>query len=316
MKKWGIAGVVVFGLFIAGAVLWIGPLKQKDLISPLGKALLEKPLDKYTFEALRQRKYYPSEIKVGQKIKENVWTFYFDSDGKKVSGVINLPAKVSTISAFLDNKVVIMLHGFASQQEYYPGFGTEKVAAVLARNGYVTLAPDGLGYGSSDNPSMDVFEERFQTYTTTLNLMATVKPFGIWAHSNGGQIALSVLEISGQKLPTILWNPVSKHFPYNILFYTDQFDDQGKALRKNLAEFEKSYDVDKYDTAKYLDWIAAPILLQQGELDDQVSKKWSDDLAKKLKDVTYKVYPGSDHNLMPMWNTAVSDALNFFNSAK
>jgi dipeptidyl aminopeptidase/acylaminoacyl peptidase len=58
-------------------------------------------------------------------------------------------------------------------------------------------------------------------------------------------------------------------------------------------------------------------LLQQGGLDDAVPKAWSDSLYNRLdkmdKDIDYKVYPGSDHNMRPAWDEAVSDDLNFFN---
>ena len=36
----------------------------------------------------------------------------------------------------------------------------------------------------------------------------------------------------------ILWAPVSKPFPYNILYYTDEAEDRGKWLRGEIAKFE------------------------------------------------------------------------------
>jgi len=40
----------------------------------------------------------------------------------------------------------------------------------------------------------------------------------------------------------MLWNPVSKLFPYSILYYTDSFEDKGKALRASLAKLDKRPD--------------------------------------------------------------------------
>ena len=328
MKKWlfGAGVILLFFIFLTSIYLFT---QKREILSPLGEKILEKPLDKYTFEHLKRRSYQPSEIKIEKYLKDSAWIFSFQSDGKRVSGVINLPKNVSTTSAFLkNNSVVIMIHGSASQEEYYPGFGTQPVATVLAQNGYVTIAPDLLGYATSDQPSSDAFENRFETYTTVLNLMATVQvncklkisncKLMLWGHSNGGQIALSVLEISGVSYPTALWAPVSKHFPYNILYYTDTYEDQGKWLRKVLANFEENYDVDKYDTALYLDWIKAPILLQQGSADPWVPQSWSDELYAQFKKykslkVEYKIYPGADHNLQPKWNQAVADLLSWYN---
>ena len=319
---------------------------QPGLLSPGNLSIVSrpKPLLAYTYENLKQRQYLPSKIAF-EKLTftdstHTVWQISFQSDGKKVSGLANLPVDISTSSAFI-RPVIILVRGFASQIEYYPGFGTERVAKVLASNGFVVLAPDFLGYGSSDKPSLDVFEERFQVYVTVLNLISSVCSsefvvrsqntttnnyelitnncqLGIWGHSNGGQIALSVLEISGKNIPTVLWNPVSKPFPYSILYYTDDFDDRGKELRKVLADFEKDYDVELYSLVNFLDWINTPILLQQGGADQSVQQKWSDDLMTSLKSkakkVEYKVYPGADHNMLPNWGSAASDALNFYRS--
>jgi dipeptidyl aminopeptidase/acylaminoacyl peptidase len=201
-----------------------------------------------------------------------------------------------------------------------PGTGTQHSAEVYAANGFISLAPDFLGFGGSEKPSADVFEERFETYTTALNLLASVKTLpmadatrvGIWGHSNGGQIALTALEVLGRPIPAILWAPVSKPFPYSILYYTDEADDHGKALRKELADFEQNYDVEKYSLSNYLGRITGPVLLHQGTADDAVPVAWSDILAKNLKDVTYVTHPGADHDMNGAWNTVVLEDLKFF----
>ena len=133
-----------------------------------------------------------------------------------------------------------------------------------------------FGIWGSDNPSSDVFEERFQTYLAAVDLLASVRSLpatdpsrvGIWAHSNGGQIALTVLEVTGSTYPTTLWAPVTRAFPYSILYYTDEADDKGKALRNKLADFERDYDADLYSMVNFLDRIKAPLQLHQGTADD------------------------------------------------
>jgi dipeptidyl aminopeptidase/acylaminoacyl peptidase len=109
---------------------------------------------------------------------------------------------------------------------------------------------------------------------------------------------------------------VSKPFPYSILYYTDEFDDRGKALRKALAEFEKNYNAEVYSLTNYLDWIKAPIQLHQGVSDEEVPLAWSDEfkkiLAEKEKQVEYYAYPGENHNFQNgSWQTAVERSLNF-----
>lgn len=309
-----ISALILIIIVIFGGIFYFN--KSQPVISPVGKQPVTKPLDKYTIDSLKNRKYPPVEIKFEKIIKDNIWLFSYYSDGLKVTGAANLPTGVTPKTAFT-KPVIIMIHGNVDEKTYYSGFGTEKVAAFFAKNGYVTMAPDLLGYGGSDKPSYDIFEERFQAYPTVLNLISSISNFGfrdsnlyMWAHSNGGQIALNVLAISGKSIPTILWNPVTKYFPYSILYFTDQFDDKGKALRKYLSEFEKNYDPEKYDFNNYLNYINAPILLQQGGADNQVPKAWSDEFSKKIK-LTYKIYPGADHNLIPSWNQAIEEALHY-----
>ena len=334
----------ITGLLVGILILYIPPfLKSDTLITPLSNSSnqpVAKPLNKYTFQNLKNRSYQASYITLGDQIADNPiyssYIFYFNSDGKKVAGLANIPKNIKNAP------VIIMIRGFVDKNFYTTGTGTQHAGEVLAENGYITLAPDFLGYGRSDNPSKNVMEERFQTYTAVLNLLASLKNLpsvlstlstpssggsistgantnnvGLWAHSNGGQIALSILAISGKDYPTVLWAPVSKPFPYSILYYTDEFDDHGKLLRKAVADFEKDYDAEKYSPPNYFKWIKAPIQLHQGSQDDAVPQKWSDDLYKTLKDlnidITYFTYPGQDHNFANgSWNTVINRNIVFF----
>ena len=281
---------------------------SERMVSPLVR---EKPLDKYTIENLGKREY-KSQIILDDETFPGVFKFHFDSDGKKVTGLAHMPKDCPC-------PVIVQFRGYVEKDIYRSGVGTKRTAEVFARNGFISLAPDFLGYGGSDNPPDDVFEERFLTYVAGLNLLSAISNWslanpdkiGIWGHSNGGQIALTVLEISQKEYPTVLWAPVSKPFPYSILYYTDEAEDRGKALRKKLADFEKDYDVELYNLTNYLDRIKAPVLLQQGSGDESVPQIWSDELAKQLK-VYYVVYPSADHNMQPAWGAAVTKAVQFF----
>lgn len=300
----------------------------------------EKPLLAYTFENLKKTVFPINNITLGKIIAETpeiiTQTFYFDVPDKpdsksmlKASGVINIPKNPGTYP------IIIMLRGFIPEETYRPGAGTEHVATVLAQNKFITLAPDFLGFGESSPPSKNSFEARFQTYTTALTLFlslptlnssldasysATIKAdidrVGIWAHSNGGHIALSALAISGLTYPTVLWAPVSKSFPYSILFYTDETDDQGKALRKALTLFENDYDVQLFSPERYYKWIKAPLSIHQGDLDREVPISWSDDLVDELKkdeiNAEYTTYSGADHNMLPTWSSAVKNSISFY----
>lgn len=311
-------------------------INRERIVSPLGKVtkIKEKPLDKYTFANLKNTNFKASKITLGRILdkKDNFISqmFYFTVANKKVSGLLNVPKSPG------EYPVIVMLRGFVPKENYATGVGTKRAGEVFAAGELITLAPDFLGYGESDKPSKSSIEERFQTYTTALSLLSSIENLnsglsasysgkikadlskvGLWGHSNGGQIALSVLEISGKNYPTVLWAPVSKPFPYSILYYTDEFEDHGKALRKALAIFEKDYDIELYSPTNFLNWINGQIQIHQGENDDAVPKKWSDELKEKLeelkKDVSYFTYQDADHNLIPSgWSQAVERSMEFY----
>lgn len=311
--------------------------KSIESINPLVRRFgttSEKPLKKYTFSELRKRKNKAGEIILSKLISEDEqitsYLFFFSTEGKKVSGLINIPKQKGIYP------VIILLRGYVDKEIYTTGIGSKNVGEALARSGFITLAPDFLGYGKSDNPSVNVMEERFQTYTTTLDLLASlpnlnsalskknivdistdINKTGIWGHSNGGHIAIAILEITGKEFPTVLWAPVSKAFPYSILYYTDEAEDKGKLLRKKLAEFEQDYDVDNFTITNYYHWIKAPVQIHQGTKDEAVPQKWSDELYNKLTEleieVDYFTYTGDDHNLvLGGWSTAVERTIDFF----
>ena len=295
-----LAALVVLG----SAIFYFWPKEKKTFES--------KPLLKYSFPTLRETVFLPDGIWVDKD------KFYFWVWGKKVSGKINIPQGQGPFP------VVIMIRGYVDREIYRPGIGTQRAAEVFAQNGYMTLAPDFLGYGESDMPPNNSLEERFLTPVTILQLIASLKNLHqinpdkiyLWAHSNGGQIALSVLEIYGRNFPAVLWAPVSKPFPYSILYYTDEYEDYGKALRKVLAAFDVQYDADEFSVHKFYNWIQAPIQIHQGMADELVPLKWSQELEQNLKkagkEVKLYVYENADHNLQTGWNLAVERSLNWF----
>ena len=328
--------IILFaGIIITIIVIGIKYLKPSEIISPIGngKILKEKKLARYSYTALQKTTFSGSKMVIDKAMKDEEnfasYLFYFYVRGKKVSGLMNVPKKSG------DYPVIIMIRGFVDKSIYEPGVGTSHGGEVLAQNGFITLAPDFLGYGYSDKASTDAMEDRFLTYVTVLELINSKKNLntaledqsltarfdnihlGIWGHSNGGQIALSVMEILGKDYPTVLWGPVSKPFPYSILYYTDDIADHGKALRKVVADFEKDYDSEKYSLINYFDWIKAPVQIHQGGTDEEVSQRWSDTLAaaleKKEKDVEYFTYPGENHNFdQGSWSLVMERTMVFY----
>lgn len=292
-----------------------------------------RPYDKYTIEGLSVKNILPSKIEIGETIKDepeftsSLFSFSFNptlegKNVKRVTGLINIPKGKGPFP------VIVMFRGYVDQKIYKTGDGTRRAAEFFAKNGFITIAPDFLGYGGSDKEAENIFESRFQTYITALVLLKTLEsnqvtnlPINqqtiyIWGHSNGGQIALTILEITGKNYPTVLWAPVSKPFPYSILYYTDASEDRGKLIRHELAAFEETYDVELYSLTNYLDKIKTPLQIHQGTADDAVPVDWTNKLVKELSDLNldldYFTYKGADHNLNPSWNLVIARNLEFF----
>ncbi len=319
-------------LVIGFGVGWI--VKENQINIPVVQKIVDRSLDKYSIENLRkfnEANDVWGKFQIDKVIKENnsftssefFLEFNPNLDGKtvkKTSGLINIP-KISG-----QYPAVVMLRGYVDPKEYFIGEGTEHAAEVFANNGYITIAPDFLGYGDSDHEADNVFETRFQSYVTAVNLIRSLdslpswdhKNIFIWAHSNGGQVALITLEATGGSYPTTLWAPVTAPFPFSILYYTDETEDKGRALRKSISTFEETYDSSLYSLDNYWGIIntGIPIQLHQGTNDDAVPVGWSDRFVKNMKtlgiDIEYHIHPGADHNMNPSWNEAILQDLAFF----
>lgn len=315
-------GVTIHYLYITR---WVVPESPVGSVIPTTPK--EKPLEKYTIEHLNTPIREATNIVFDEAIATTSaytkYHFHYLSDGKRVTGLATLPQPITPYSVD-DYPVIVQFRGYVDRDIYMTGIGTQRSAEVYAESGFVTFAPDFLGYGGSDMPTGTIFEERFQTYTTARDLINALPsvPFidptkvGLWGHSNGGHIAITVLEALQQPLPTTLWAPVTKPFPYSILYFTDELDDEGKFLRKELAAFETDYDVNDYSLTKHIDRLYGPILLHQGTADDAVPINWNNEFVEALKaankEVTYYTYPGADHNMLGAWDTVVSRDIEFF----
>lgn len=358
-KNWLIALLLglVIGVVFSDRInlLWQSAqnsLSQQQLISPLIESAKKPlPLTKYTIPALVNYPFEASEIELGELVDEtdeyNTFTFYYQTTGRRMSGQLNIPNEIDDSSPTAP--VVLMIRGYVPQATYTPGTGTRNAAAVFARNGYITIAPDFLGFGESDPESEDTWEARLIKPVNVVELIMSMEETGIpledggevkpsdlqiWAHSNGGQIALTMLEIYQRSIPTTMWAPVTAPFPYSVLFYSDENEDEGKEARAWVSQFEQDYNALDFSLTQHLNLLNAPIQIHQGTNDDAVPFSWNDEFVEKIQlenerrleankesdlalpeiDLTYHRYPGADHNLQPAvnWSTAVQRDLEFF----
>lgn len=330
---------ILFGAF--GALFLIAfQIYSQPIVSPLTSNQFKHPqLYEYSFPRLHTTYFEPSTIYINKELDirqpDNVivreFTYTDPIAKKKVSGTMTLPDEPG------EYPLIMMMRGYVEKEEYYQGIGTRRASIEYAKNGYITLAPDFLGYGTSDEAARDSLESRFQTYTSAVSLYHSVeklndafasstlfkgysvdpKRIGMWGHSNGGHIALSTLAITGDNIPTVLWAPVSAGFPDAILTYTEDMDDGGSYLKSIVADFTSSgHNIKQYSYRNYLRWIHTDIQLHQGGADDFVPLEWGNSLKKDASfDLNVYTYPEEDHNFRQgSFDTMMRRDLEFFKS--
>lgn len=316
----------------------------------------ELPYNQYSFSALRERTYDASTITIEKELKKEdgftSYLFSYSPMGRKVTGQLNVPDTADDTTP-----VIVMVRGFVPLEIYSTGVGTKNGAAAFAKAGFITMAPDFFGYGGSDPEPTDSWQARFEKPIVVIDLIKSIeqsgipindKPYitnniGLWGHSNGGQIALSVLEITRQPFPTALWAPVTAPFPYSVLFFSDEDEDEGKGLRLWVNQIDKDYDLRQFSVTDFLDGLRGPVQLHHGTADEAALKVWSDEFVQKIDKendhreflkkqyeasatesakandpllqpitIKYYEYPGADHNLQPGWSTVVERDIAFY----
>lgn len=324
---------ILLAIIVVGGGSWWVYGETRGIVSPRGKVVESEPalLTQYDFDQLRQRGGKAGKIEFIGGVPEGVRirrgkinypfetkTFVFESGGKKISGMMN----------YYDDgdrrPMIIMIRGYADKAGYYVGSGSWRVADKLAGAGLQTASIDFLGFGESEGESLDMLEARFEKVPAVMDLIESVKglPFvngeklGIWAHSNGGQIALSVLETTGYSMPTVLWAPMTNPFPQSVLDTASGLDDGGRTVIAAIEEFETKYDSRRYAFENYYEWVNGPVVIHQGTADEWCEVAWQevvrDGLLAAGKEVKLYVYPGDDHNLSKNWEEVVEKDKEFY----
>lgn len=344
---------VILGILASVLINYLQSDQTEVVVPFITPSPSPKPLLAYTIPALQQRTYVPRQITVESVVEDtDDFTSYivsFQPLDKRMTALLNVPKPLPATAA-----AVVMLRGYAPPEGYVSGTGSKNSSRALARAGFVTIAPDFFGYGESAPEPTDSWQARFEKPIIVAELLAGLEQFslsipttlidptttkqiritslGLWGHSNGGQIALSTLEVLQSPIPTVLWAPVTAPFPYSILFFSDEYADEGKETRKWLSLLERDYDVLDFSLTQYLDSLRGPIQLHHGTADEAALKTWSDEFVAKVElenerrnelaatdsaalspiEVEYFVYPGADHNLTPGWDVAMARTTIFF----
>lgn len=330
MKKWWIWGLLF--LVLSGGLAAGYYYCQRVKFSPKGavKTEIELPLKKYDFDELRKRGGVVGEFEImgeieaieerrlrngEEELEFSTREIRFKSKDKWISGMMNYYPERSSLS-----KVIIMVRGYAEKEGYYVGSGSWRMADELAKHGFTTISVDFLGFGNSETESTDVLEARFEKVVSVMDLIATVKSLvwvdkdkvGIWAHSNGGQIVLSVAEVLGDNMPIVLWAPMTQPFPKSVL----ETIEEDSPVKQIIEEFEKKYDSRRYAFENYFEWLKSPVLIFQGDRDEWCEVGWQQKVVTEIKrgggKAELRVVQGDDHNFSKNWSNVASESVYFF----
>ena len=160
MKRILIILFIFLIIIIALFALYNIRTRSQSLVSPLSGQTLSptpKPLTRYSIPVLHstiasESALFKSDITrsnhsiifeeiSGEDSQFNTYKFSFMTGNKKVTGTANIP------HAMHDAPVILLIRGFVDPSIYEPGTGSKRAGEAFARAGYITLAPDFLGYG-------------------------------------------------------------------------------------------------------------------------------------------------------------------------
>ncbi len=317
-KRVKLVSLIIFvSLLLVGLGIW-----QKNLSPELTSNGIEtnEPVTNSTeilnsnsfIEQLRQREFKGGEITIEETVADNTsytsYIFSYPSDDLKIYGRMNVPNGSGPFP------VIILNHGYFNASTFQSGDGTQTMADILARNGYLTLASDYRGFGNSENDDQGSRGHNPNYAIDILNLIASVPNFnkanseriGIWGHSMGGEVSLRTAEATEKVKAIVLWAPTSARTSDNSGFYG------GRGTQPTV-----SHDDGGTSPIDYLRYISAPISLHQGLVDTEVNPEWSkelnDALKNEKKDVEYFEYPGQDHNFRNLgWDVISTRTIEFF----
>ena len=264
-------------------------------------------------ENLRSREYQGEDIKIEQSTpSNNYYTSYqisYLSDDLKIYGQMNVPNGNGPFP------VIILNHGYFNQSSFQSGDGTQTMADILARQGYLTLASDYRGFGKSENDAQGSRGHNPNYSIDVLNLISSVKSLekadpnriGMWGHSMGGEVSMRAIEATDKVKAVVLWAPTSANAADNHAFYGG-----GRNAPTNASP-----KIDGTSPINYLNYISSSISIHQGLADTEVKPEWSKSLNEVLKKegktVEYFEYQGQDHNFRNLgWDLISQRTLEFY----
>ena len=179
------------------------------------------PLWRYYISGMRGRLYPGGEVEIhglfGKSPDFTTYLIFYTSQGLRIGGMMNVPNGRGPYP------VIILCHGYIHPEKYATGNDTWLEADYLAKNGYVTIAPDYRSHAASDD-GVSFFHIGYAE--DVLNLISSLRTFkkadanriGLWGHSMGGGVALKSAVVSKKVDAVVLFGSVSADERVNFAY--------------------------------------------------------------------------------------------------
>ncbi|NJO04439.1 MAG: alpha/beta fold hydrolase [Chloroflexaceae bacterium] len=219
----------------------------------------------------------------------------------RLTGLLHVPDGAGPFPVIIANR------GHIDRAIYQPGMDSRAFSDVMARNGYLVVAPDYRGYAGGDegpNPFYTGY------YADVINLipmaqrlpMARPGKVGMWGHSRGASITVAATTIlTDQIAAAVVYAPAPADLAED---YYRRYRQSGGNPGSDTWPFPPEANPDAYrrvSPINYMDVVDAPVMLHHGTADTVVDVSASVAIADTLralgKDVTLYTYEGAGHAL-------------------
>lgn len=342
--------LVLFGILAGGAVFLfsksyqstIKPVKNNSssgvpaITSALTKGNNELP-DPLAIENMRKKSYPGSDIVTEQTLEagSNFKRFLvsYQSEGLKIYGLLTVPEGEKPAGGY---PVIVFHHGYIPPARYSTVDSYRVWVNYFASAGYIVFKPDYRGNGNSEGDPVQPYISP-DYVTDSMNAIESIKKFkdanpdkiGIAGHSMGGNIVLHELVMSKDVKVAVLLAGVVGNQRGLIDWWKKRF--AARSIEGN--DLDTWYEVEKMledqgtpennplywnaiDPTHFLESVSATVQIQVGSADEVVPPEFSRSLRDSLqnagKTVEYHEFPGVDHNFSSVTNTALQEAVRFF----
>lgn len=288
--------------------------------TPIPPSPTPDPVAGLTIPDLRARQFGEGQITIGEVWQRGPgYTSYrisYPADGLQLTGLLHVPDGDGPFPLIIANR------GTIARDIYQPGMDSRAFSDLMARNGYLVVAPDFRGYAGGDDGPNPFYTGYYADVLGLIPLaqqlpMARPGKIGMWGHSRGASVTIAALTVSDQIAAAVAYAPAPADLAAD---YARRFRNSGGNPGTNTWPFTPEQNPEAYQRISpinYFDAVNAPVQLHHGTADTTVDFSASVAIAEALraagKDVTLYLYEGSGHALQGQaYNLYAQRMLEFF----